>query len=426
MDGDWIEVKRVERIVGIALVAISSVACRSTEGETKPMKDAPPEVSSKSPAVASGASGAQAQPAEVQPKPAAPAACPAGMNDIPAGTFWVGNLKPTYENEENPRFQTQVARFCADVTEVTTSEYEACVTEKKCSPPQGEDNKTCNTSAKGRGQHPINCIDYEQAVAVCARRGARLPTEVEWEYLARGGAEMRAFPWGAESPDGHACWKTHESCPVDAYPAAAFGLRDVAGNVWEWTSDWFGAYPWPAAEGRTRVIRGGGWSRRFDKWLSPTLRNRLDPKKWGSHLGVRCVLSGPEEACSAHARDAAGACVRKIESVDCLDGQIWNGVRCAKKSDDERCPAGTKEQLGHGCVREMIVGSGGSTELDLAAVRRARSPEFDEDCRTNQPTRPVAYRLSEGEHLARNAVGKANGCKNRDVGVGWNSTCCPE
>jgi hypothetical protein len=58
-------------------------------------------------------------------------------------------------------------------------------------------------------------------------------------------------------------------------------------------------------------------------------------------------------------------------------------------------------------------------------VVRARSPEFDEDCQTFQPARPHAYRYTGGTHDLRTATGKAQGCKNRDVGVGWNSSCCP-
>ncbi|HSC86594.1 MAG TPA: SUMF1/EgtB/PvdO family nonheme iron enzyme [Polyangiaceae bacterium] len=343
--------------------------------------------------------------------------------NIPGGAFWVGNAHETYENEENPRFRTRVAAFCAAPTEVTVAEFEACVKAGHC---RGVDstNKTCNSSAKGRADHPINCIDYEQATAVCTELGGRLPTEVEWEYLARGGAEMREFPWGSGPADERLCWKNHQSCPVKSFAANAFGLYDVAGNVWEWTETPFSAHPWPAEGGSRRIVKGGGWSRRFEKWLSPTLRNREDPKKNGSHLGVRCVASLPGAECP-YGQEAAGRCRFGIDEVECGGGLAWNGVRCAKPNETERCPAGTHEQPGHGCVRERIAGEAGASDLDLSAVSRSRSPEVDADCATNQPSRPHAYRYAGGEHLARNAVGKADGCKNRDVGVGWNSSCCP-
>jgi hypothetical protein len=64
-------------------------------------------------------------------------------------------------------------------------------------------------------------------------------------------------------------------------------------------------------------------------------------------------------------------------------------------------------------------------QASAALVTRAPSPEFDADCRANQPVRPRAFRFSGGSHAARNVVSRAAGCKNRDVGVGWNSACCP-
>lgn len=348
--------------------------------------------------------------------------CPAKMRWIPGGTFWVGTEREVYDREENPRFRTKVPSFCASTFEVKTSEFEACVLAGQCEPARGN-MFTCNTVAKGRGEHPINCIDHSQAQAVCAFQGGRLPTEVEWEYLARGGEEMRDYPWGEAAPDGNTCWKSNRSCEVGTHTEGAFGLHDVVGNVWEWTDSWFGRYPWPEASGRHRVYRGGSWSRRFEKWMRPTLRNRLDPKKYGSHLGARCVATLKSETC-AYGKTKQGECRAGVEEVLCLDGMTWNGVRCAKPDDARRCPPNAEEEPGYGCVRERISGPV-NTELDTASVTRARSPEFDADCAKNGQGRPNAYRFSGGGHLARNAVGKSLGCKNRDVGVGFNSSCCP-
>lgn len=377
----------------------------------------------------------EAAPPEPSSEPEAPSkpalACPESTVLIPAGTFWAGNARETFEQEENPQFQTKVAAFCASPHEVTTLSYEECVAAGACTPAHGAKNKTCNSSEKGRAEHPINCIDYFQAEAVCTHLGLRLPTEIEWEYLARGGEEMRAFPWGTGSPDAHTCWKHHESCPVQSFEPTAFGLYDVGGNVWEWTQDWFTPYPWPAEHGRTKVIRGGSWSRRFEKWLSPSLRNRLDPQKWGSHLGVRCVQTPEHVECPYGQEEESALCRRGVEQVNCLPGTSWNGVRCAPPNSTQRCPTGSEEKPGRGCVRTALSSGAASGEgsaagsLDLAAVTRTRSPEFDADCQANQPTRPVAYRYSGGQHAARNAAGQRDGCKNRDVGVGWNSACCP-
>lgn len=216
------------------------------------------------------------EPTKVVPKETVPfASCPPNMNEIPGGTFWVGTEREVFDREENPRFQTKVAPFCAARFEVLTSEFESCVAASKCDAPRGT-MFTCNSTEKGRGDHPINCIDHKQAVAVCEFQGGRLPTEVEWEYLARGGAEMRSYSWGEEHPDGRTCWKSNGSCKAGSFAEGAFGLHDVVGNVWEWTDSWFGPYPWPQADGRHKVYKGGSWSRRFEKWMRPTLRNRLD------------------------------------------------------------------------------------------------------------------------------------------------------
>lgn len=85
--------------------------------------------------------------------------CPSGMNKVPAGKFWVGTAREVFDREENPRFETRVAGFCADVYEVSTKEFEACVAAGNCEPMVGR-NKTCNTVKKGRANHPINCIDH--------------------------------------------------------------------------------------------------------------------------------------------------------------------------------------------------------------------------------------------------------------------------
>lgn len=352
-----------------------------------------------------------------------PAVCPTGMAQIPAGEFWVGTEREVYEREENPQFKARVAQFCVDRLEVATSEYENCVRAGKCTAPHSG-SKTCNSVKKDKGDHPMNCIDHSQARAVCAARGARLPTEIEWEYLARGGEEMRTYPWGEAEPDERTCWKHSGTCKRGSYAEEAFGLHDVVGNVWEWTDSWFGPYPWPSKDGRHKVYRGGSWSRRFAKWMRPTLRNRQDPKDSGSHLGVRCALTLPGEECGGEPTEAGG-CQHQILEVKCLDKHQWNGVRCARPGDARKCLPPAEEEPGYGCVAPKSNGAAHLT-LDLSEVTRTRSPEFDSDCGANSPTRPVAYRYSGGAHLARNAVGRDHGCKNRDVGVGFNSACCPK
>jgi sulfatase modifying factor 1 len=140
------------------------------------------------------------------------------------------------------------------------------------------------SSIEDRGDHPVVHVAYTDALAYCAWAGARLPTEAEWEYAARGGLEQARFPWGDElTPDGeHRCnvWQGSfpavnslddgflGTAPVNSYEPNGFGLYNVAGNVWEWCADWFHPSlhrrgpqrdPVGPASGSSKVVRGGSY-----------------------------------------------------------------------------------------------------------------------------------------------------------------------
>ena len=141
-----------------------------------------------------------------------------------------------------------------------------------------------HSSIDDRGDHPVVHVAHTDALAYCAWARARLPTEAEWEYAARGGLEQARFPWGDElTPGGrHRCnvWQgrfpttnTRDdgflgTAPVDAFEPNGFGLFNVAGNVWEWCGDWFhptfhGAGPrrdpTGPPSGSAKVVRGGSY-----------------------------------------------------------------------------------------------------------------------------------------------------------------------
>jgi len=153
-----------------------------------------------------------------------------------------------------------VDSFCMDRTEVTTSAYAACVASGKCT--RSIYKGRCNAGVSGREDHPINCVDLNEAAAYCAAQGQRLPTAEEWEYAATGG-DGRTYPWGNDEPKNQLCWdgegndlgkgNRRSTCAVGSYPRgdSPSGLVDLSGNVWEWTS--------PLHAFSNRIDRGGGW-----------------------------------------------------------------------------------------------------------------------------------------------------------------------
>jgi len=167
----------------------------------------------------------------------------------------------------------------------------------------------------GREEHPVVHVSWNDGMAYCAWAGKRLPTEAEWEYAARGGLEQKLFPWGDElTPGGeHRCniWQgvfpyvdTAEdgytgTCPVGAFPANGFGLRSVAGNVWEWCADWFGTdhgtgdlnNPRGPGDGVARVMKGGSFlcHASYCNRYRVAARSSNTPDSSTGNLGFRCV-----------------------------------------------------------------------------------------------------------------------------------------
>ena len=199
---------------------------------------------------------------------------------IPGGTFQMGSASGG-EDDERPAHAVTLSGYYMDRTEVTVSAYGACVSAGRCRTPLSGTFYTWGEAGKER--HPVNGVSWDDAVAYCGWRGARLPTEAEWEYAARG-SDGRTYPWGNGAPTnsrlqwsgdcgGTAC--AGGTTPVGTHSAgrSPFGLEDMAGNVWEWVSDWKGGYPSGAVRdpsgatsGQYRVLRGGSWESGFAAW----------------------------------------------------------------------------------------------------------------------------------------------------------------
>ncbi|WP_078118708.1 formylglycine-generating enzyme family protein [Thiosocius teredinicola] len=239
---------------------------------------------------------------------------------IPAGSFHMGCSvgDPACGDDEGPvgGVRVDVPAFLLDRNEVTVAEFRACVASGDCSEPlTNQRNQYCNYGHAERDEHPVNCLDWGQAVAYCQAQGGRLPTEPEWEYAARAGSSSR-YPWGEavdcstaivdevspdasdREPDG--CY-TDATWPVGSRAANAFGLFDMHGNAGEWTASWYAPDALTAyyakgdlagpADGRQRVVRGGSWDENRPN-LRSSFRNVKPPEQDGAiygSVGFRCA-----------------------------------------------------------------------------------------------------------------------------------------
>jgi formylglycine-generating enzyme required for sulfatase activity len=202
--------------------------------------------------------------------------------------------------EDSPVHEVRVTAFELDVTEVTVAAYAACVKRGACTPPaatgsyHGRDlgrATACNGDRPDRQRHPVNCVSWEQAMAYCRAAGKRLPTEEEWEYAARGGADGRTYPWGAAKPGRQLCGsyghRRNSTCAVGSFPRSAYGLADMAGNVMEWT-----ASAYQAGDAR-RVLRGGNWLDDAASDMRAAIRMPYAPTDRNEFIGFRCARSIP-------------------------------------------------------------------------------------------------------------------------------------
>jgi formylglycine-generating enzyme required for sulfatase activity len=133
-------------------------------------------------------------------------------------------------------------------------------------------------------EHPVTFVDWFDAAAFCAWAGGRLPSEAEWEKGARG-TDGRRYPWGDEEDASRAAvgagLRHGTTSPVGAHPGGAspYGLQDMAGNVWEWTSS--------EHEAEGYVLRGGSYASPGLAWARCAMRSRSHPRRRQAHIGFR-------------------------------------------------------------------------------------------------------------------------------------------
>ncbi|HEY3257165.1 MAG TPA: bifunctional serine/threonine-protein kinase/formylglycine-generating enzyme family protein [Polyangiaceae bacterium] len=283
------------------------------------------------------AAAARLAPSALASAPPPAPECPDDSVKIPAGQFFMGSEQKDAEENEKPSHHVTLDAFCMDLHEVTAAKYKACSDVGQCKrAPKEVDwpkisdaerklySPLCTFDVPEKQNHPINCVTWEMADNFCTVNGKRLPTEAEWEFATRG-PDGRVYPWGDEAPSAqhlNACgtecsaWgKQHATeltalydeddgyvatAPVGSFPKgrSRFGPYDVVGNVWEWTSSWYGPYtsekssnPRGPAKGERRVIRGGAFNGGYASWLHPAFRYGQVPEAQSHGIGFRCAAS---------------------------------------------------------------------------------------------------------------------------------------
>jgi formylglycine-generating enzyme required for sulfatase activity len=233
---------------------------------------------------------------------------------IPGGEFVMG-CDPQHNGglgcpqDELPLHTVTLSNFYIDKYEVTNIQYAECVAADGCQPPMSSASELVQSyfGYPDYDYYPVVHVSWLDAADYCTWAGKRLPTEAEWEKAARGSAAV-SYPWGDDEPTcalsnyqpaGTTGLCSGDTTPVGSHPlgASEFGIEDMAGNVWEWVSDWYGETYYqtspgenpPGPEGTTyRVLRGGGWTsapihlRISSRAYDPDFHNASD-------VGFRCA-----------------------------------------------------------------------------------------------------------------------------------------
>ncbi len=234
---------------------------------------------------------------------------------LPGGAYAMGDSSSGY-TDEVPVHMVTLAPFEMMRSEVTAAMFARCVADGGCSTESygtTAGRAACNIDVSERQEHPMNCVQWDGAMAYCEWVGGRLPSEAEWEYAARSGGKEQQYPWGDESAtceravkrendqDGCGLLTTWPVCSKDSGNTQQ-GLCDMAGNVAEWVEDYRNdtydgaptdGGPWlvdGTGEG-LRVVRGGAFTNSSPNWARASFRYAASPGSWEPAYGFRCVRS---------------------------------------------------------------------------------------------------------------------------------------
>ncbi len=223
----------------------------------------------------------------------------AEMVYVPEGDFLMGSADSDAQAnvDEKPQHTVFLNAYWIDKHEVTNAQYEKCVAAGAC-----REVVVAGATGFDGPRQPVVGVSWDDAVAYGKWVGGRLPTEAEWEKAARG-TDGRIYPWGNDWDPTRLDSKEDgpgSTTDVGSYPAGAspYGALDMAGNVWDWVSDWFGRpdasepqrNPTGPAAGTDKVMRGGSWA---DSQFNCRTAARFadDPISHSIRTGFRLVMS---------------------------------------------------------------------------------------------------------------------------------------
>lgn len=238
-----------------------------------------------------------------------------GMVSVPPGEFVMGspaNEAGRFDDERPQQTVRFTSGFRLDATEVTNSAYARFVEANSQWSKAGIDRKLNGLGPEyggigtyledwkgaappaGKADYPVTSVSWYAAKAYCVWAGKRLPTEAEWEYAARAGTTT-AYWWGDEWDATRAVSRKQIQPVGEARRTNPWGLADMLGNVWEWTSTQFRPYPYRADDGRedpsgdpSRVTRGGSFID-SPQLLRAARRHSETPSQPSIDVGFRCA-----------------------------------------------------------------------------------------------------------------------------------------
>lgn len=214
------------------------------------------------------------------------------MVAVEGGTFSMGSNDG--ESDEKPVHQVTLDSYSIGQTEVTQALWQAIM--------------GSNPSYFKGTSNPVECVSYNDCVDFINKlnillkdklpqgRKFRLPTEAEWEYAARGGSKSKGCKYSGSNSISNVAWSSSKTHPVKQKTGNELGLYDMSGNVYEWSSDWYGSYssspqnnPKGPGCGSNRVLRGGGWGC-HEQFCRSAYRNSSSPGHRFHSIGLRLAL----------------------------------------------------------------------------------------------------------------------------------------